>query len=162
LNGLLILSEIGGPGAWTNVYTGPRDAQFDLPTVEGVDYPNMGISKAFNVRTDNTLHISTYAATAARRGAGTTFKVSQLPDPQAVQVYLNGEPFKHWGVVESGTIEIETTIDSHEFRIVSSAAAAVSKNQQTSAAPALKTNFAGATAARTEYRAAAPPSCSCC
>ena len=31
LNGLLILSEIGGPGAWTNVYNGPRNAQFDLP-----------------------------------------------------------------------------------------------------------------------------------
>ena len=62
LNGLLILSEIGGPGAWTNVYKGDRDAQFDLPTVEGVDFPNLGISEASNDVSDGTLHVTTYAA----------------------------------------------------------------------------------------------------
>ena len=84
LNGLLILSEIGPPGAWTNVYNGGHDSQFSLPTVEAVDYPNLGISDASNDTTDGSLRVVTYAATTACRGEPTSWKVTQLPDPKSV------------------------------------------------------------------------------
>ena len=118
LNGLLILSEIGERGAWTNVYTGGRDAQFTLPTIEGVDFPNLGICEAYNDVTDSTLYVSTYAATAARRGQATSWKVTQLPDPKAVQVYCDGEKYSDWGVIDDHTIEINSSIAAHRFRIV--------------------------------------------
>ena len=163
LNGLLILSEIGGPGAWTNVYKGARDAQFDLPTVEGVDYPNLGISGANNDSSDGALHVSTYAATAARRGSPTSWKVSQLPDAKSAQVYCNGEQYSDWGVIDGTTIEINSTIDTHEFRIVGGAQAVIDTSGRMASNVSTPTSrSATSTATRTEYRAAAPPSCSCC
>ncbi len=165
LNGLLILSEIGGPGAWTNVHQGTRDAQFDLPTVEGVDYPNLGICEAFNDVTNGTLHVSTYAATAARRGEATSWKVSQLPDPKSVQIFCDDQTFGDWGVIGDGTIEINSTIDAHHFRIVGAAATTATKERKTdttTTASAMSTGGASAAPTRAHYRPTAPPSCGCC
>lgn len=166
LNGLLILSEIGGPGAWTKVYQGRHESQFDLPTVESVDYPNLGICAAFNDVTDSTLHVSTYAATAARRGEATRRKVSQLPDPKRVQVFCDDHEFSDWGVVGDGTIEINSTIDTHRFRIVGIAASATTtaeRNGDTIAATGARSAGAENIATtRAYYRPAVPPSCGCC
>ena len=163
---MLILTEIGGPGAWTNVYKGTHENQFDLPTVEGIDYPNLGICAARNDVTDGTLHVSTYAATAARRGEATRWKVSQLPDPQAVQVFCDDQPFSDWGVVGDGTIEINSTIDAHTFRIIGAPATTnetAKRNGDTIAATGTSNVGAGHIATtRAHYRPAVPPSCSCC
>ena len=167
LNGLLILSEIGGPGAWTNVYTGPRDAQFDLPTVVGVDYPNLGISAATNDRADGALHVSTYAATAAMRGKPTSFKVTQLPQPGAAKIYCNGEAYSDWGVIGDDAIEINSVIDDRTFRIVCSAATVATTPGESAAIVArgranVTSTASASTATRATYRPASPPSCSCC
>ena len=118
LNGLLILSEIGERGAWANVYKGKRETQFELPRVEGVDFPNLGICEARNDVTDRILHVSTYAATAARRREVTSWKVTRLPNAKAVQVYCDGEKYSDWGVIDDHTIEINSPIASHRFRFV--------------------------------------------
>ena len=166
LNSLLILTEIGGPGAWTNVYKGTHQNQFDLPTVEGIDYPNLGVCAAHNDVTDGTLHVSTYAATAARRGESTRWKVSQLPNPKAVQVFCDDQPFSDWGVVGDGAIEINSTIDAHTFRIVGDKAtttATAKRNGDTIAATGTSNVGTGNIATtRAHYRPAVPPSCSCC
>ncbi|MGH7804736.1 MAG: hypothetical protein ACREQJ_10340, partial [Candidatus Binatia bacterium] len=49
LSALLALCDAGEPGAWVRVFnpTGPR-RRFEEPTVEGVDYPILGISEAWN------------------------------------------------------------------------------------------------------------------
>ena len=100
------------------MYKGKHDAQFELPTVEGVDFPNLGICEARNEVTDGTLHVSTYAATAARRGEATRWQVAQLPDPKAVQVYCDDEQYSDWGIIDAHTIEINSSIAAHNFRIV--------------------------------------------
>ncbi len=167
LNGLLILSEIGGPGAWTNVYKGGRNAQFDLPTVEGVDFPNLGISEASNDISDGSLHVTTYAATSANRGNATSWKVTQLQDPKSVRVYCDDALFSDWGVIGEHTVEINSTIDVHRFRIVATSAAEQtvgargSENATASGSVTVSANASSApTTAR--YRPAAPPSCACC
>jgi hypothetical protein len=160
LNGLMILSEIGERGAWTGVYTGEHETQFDLPTVEGVDYPNLGICEARNDRQAGQLMVSTYAATAARAGQPTRWRVSQLPNSQSVEVYCDGELFSDWSSVAPDAIEIDSTIGSHRFRIAWATQASVRSREQATAATskAQKDVAQGAT----HYRPAAPPSCSCC
>ena len=163
LNGLLILSEIGGPGAWTNVYKGKHDAQFELPTVEGVDFPNLGICEARNEVTDGTLHVSTYAATAARRGEATRWQVTQLPDPKAVQVYCDDEPYSDWGIIDDHTIKINSSIAAHKFRIVGVAVGNTANGEQSekvaSAGGGASSGSAEtATETDTHYQPAAPPS----
>jgi len=67
------------------------DAQFELPTVEGIDFPNLGICEARNDVAVGTLHVSTYAAMAARRGevrnklAHRTASGLLTPEPRMLQ-----------------------------------------------------------------------------
>ncbi len=166
LNSLLILSEIGERGAWTKVYNGTRDTQFHLPTVEGVDFPHLGIAEARNDAADGTLWVSTYAATSDRRGTATSWKVAQLANPQAVKVYCDDIEFNDWGVVAADTIEINSTIADHRFRIVTapSAAATVDDGSRavTQGVSGNPMDAALSPATTASYRPAAPPTCACC
>ena len=167
LNGLMILSEIGAPGAWTNVYKGSRDTQFDLPTVEGVDYPHLGVSRATNDQAANTLYVTTYAATAARRGSPTSWNVTQLADPKSIQIYCGDQVFHDWGQTDEHSIEINSTIDAHEFRIVGATSSATASGDQSKVAtnvnsPSGVTASSGESPTTKNYRPAAPPSCACC
>lgn len=167
LNGLLILSEIGDRGAWTNVYNGPHEHQFDLPTVEGVDFPRLGVSAAQNDRDAGVLNVSTYAATSADRGQATSWKVTQLPDARSVSVYCNGERFDDWGAVSDTAIEVNSTIGAHDFRVVwGPASRAASTDAAAAAAPATGTPVVSAASnaapVTAQYRPAKPPSCCPC
>ncbi len=171
LNGLMILSEIGGPGAWSNIYKGSRNGQFDLPTVEGVDFPILGISAASNDTRDGTLHVSTYAATSARRGSPTSWRVTQLRDPATVQIYCDDQLYKDWGVVGGDTIAINSTVGEHRFRITNTGSEHSEMERKRNTlnnggsrrAPSLAPGAAAIeTATKKQYKPAAPPSCSCC
>lgn len=167
LNGLMILGEIGEPGAWTNIYTGHRDGQFDLPSVEGVDFPSLGISTATNDTSDGTLHVETYAATANRRGAASSWKVSQLRDAKTVQVYCNDQLYNDWGMIDDHTIEINSTIDEHRFRVTGTGSEISvlerGRNVKSAVGASLSASSKPNTAStKAHYKPAAPPSCSCC
>lgn len=166
LNGLLVLSEIGGPGAWSGVYKGAREAQFELPTVMGVDFPKLGISTAFNDTADGNLHVATYAATAACRGEATSWKVTQLSNARAVEVYCDDSAYSDWGALDDHNIEINSTIAAHRFRIVDrgrTEAAKIERSTSTAGGAAATPGASTTTATTTaRYRPAAPPSCACC
>ncbi len=166
LNGLLILSEVGGPGAWTRVYQGERRGQFKLPTVAGIDYPRLGISYANNDEASATLHVQTYAATATARGQPTRWRVSQLKAPQSVQVYCDDQRCDDWGVVGENTIEVNSTVDEHRFRFVWTTATTSDTIAGTSAMSTANKNTTTSLArggdAKAEYRPATLPSCACC
>ena len=159
----MILSEIGEQGAWTNVYRGEQRPQFDLPTVEGVDYPNLGISEAINDEINGKLYVSTYASTAASKGQRTFWRVTQLPDVKTIEVYCGDEQYHDWRRVNDTEIEIQSSIDSHRFTVhwqtprngarldSQSNAKQVSSTAVSSAPPQVK-----------QYRPAPPPSCACC
>lgn len=166
INGLLILSEIGERGAWSRVYNGKFSPQFDLPTVEGVDFPKLGISEAINDEVAGVLHVSTYAATAASTGEATRWRVSKLPNSANVQIYLDGGLFTEWHAVDSNTIEIRSTIGTHRYRIVWESATRIDRqcgerNSVGMSASNTVPSSAGA-AATSKYRPSAPPGCACC
>ena len=164
LNGLMILSEIGERGAWTRVYAGRHGSRFDLPTVEGVDFPSLGISEARNDVAENTLWVSTYCATAAHRGQPTRWKVTQLADPRAVKVYRDDAEYGDWGVMDDTTIEINGDVEAHRYRIVYPPLE-TARRGGAAAVPTQAGNAAtmapGAPAAA-RYRPAAPRGCACC
>ncbi len=116
-NALLMMPEIGGRGAWSNVFNSPNLAKFDEPTVEGIDYPSLGLSVARNDHDAGELHVRTYAATPSARGRATTWRVAQLPDPAAVRVTCDGEDFTRWKATGPDAIEIELEIGDHDLRI---------------------------------------------
>ena len=166
LNGVMILSEIGEPGAWTRVYNGRYAPQFHLPTVEGVDFPSLGISEAHNDEAAGQLHVTTYAATSANSGNKTSWRVSQLPDPESLTVYRDGSIFTDWRRIENKSIEINSTIGTHRFRIVWDSRGktdAPLAGQESMVKGAARSSESSSTSAPTkQYRLALPSSCSCC
>ena len=51
-----MVPEVGGRGAWSRWSTDANLAKFDAPTVQGVDYPSIGLSVARNDSDRGELH----------------------------------------------------------------------------------------------------------
>ena len=166
LNGLMILSEIGGPGAWSKVYKGRHEPQYDLPTVTDVDYPQLGISEAFNDSVTGDLHVATYAATTSGKKDPTSWKVTKLPDAQAIAVTCDGNRYDDWGIIDEHTIEINSSVDAWRFRVTGiqhdTNTSATETKTQASTNTAVKSATGSTGAPVKNYRPATPPSCACC
>jgi hypothetical protein len=115
---MLMAAEIAGPGDWTRAFEAPHLDKYTAPTVEGIEFPSLGISQAWNDRATGTLHVVTYAAAPDKRGAATRWRVTNLASTANLTVRLNGQPFSRFAAVGPRTIEITSTIDAHQFEIV--------------------------------------------
>ena len=92
--------------------------KFTAPTVEGVDFPNMGCYQAWNDPASGTLNVGTYAASPDKHGARTNFRITNLPDAKSVRITVDGQPFTRFEAIGATSIRIETTVENHQFRIV--------------------------------------------
>jgi hypothetical protein len=133
LSALMAMAEVGGPGAWSRLFTAPDLAKFDLPTVTGVDFPSLGIARAWNDSDAGILHITTYAGDSAKAGQPSRFQVTRLPDSGRVTVRCDGAETANWQPVDAGTIEITTDIAAHEFQIRTGAVEGPKKRRSRSA-----------------------------
>ncbi len=68
---MLMAAEIAGPGDWTRAFEARYLDKYTAPTVEGIEFPSLGVSQAWNDRATGTLHVVTYAAAPDKRGAAT-------------------------------------------------------------------------------------------
>ncbi len=118
LSALLMLSEAGEPGAWINAFNNKDYARrFTEPTVTNVDYPTLGIHRAWNNAETGVLNVSTYAAAPSQRGASTTFRVANLSRPQQVTMRLDGVEYRNWRAIGDDEIEITIEVNEHDFQI---------------------------------------------
>jgi len=115
---VMMVAEVGDEGAWTRAFEAPHRDKFDAPTVEGIDFPSLGLYQAWNDTASGVLHVGTYAATGDRWHAETTWRVTNLPNPAAVSIRCDGEPFTRFEIVGKTTIRLNTTIDNHSFEVL--------------------------------------------
>ena len=121
LSALMMLCETGEPGAWTKVFNNPSyKDRFTEPTVEGVEFPKVGICEARNDPASRALSISTYAATPSAKGEESAFRVTRLPDARNATVLLNGERYPNWRAVSGTEIEIRFPIGQLGFTVLPS------------------------------------------
>jgi hypothetical protein len=118
LNALLIMAETGRENAWWNVYNRPNLSKFDEPTLEGVDYPALGISRAIYYANASVLHVSTCAGTPGHQGEKTSFRITALPDNAQIRVRCNGQEFEHWTRLSPTSIGIDSQIAERSFDIL--------------------------------------------
>ena len=114
---MMMVSEVGQGGDWTRAFAVPHLDKFDAPTVEGVDFPALGIRQAWNDVEGGTLYVGTYSSTPERRGAETSWRVTNLPNADEVFVICDGQPFERVEVEGPGTVRIDTDIDDHQYQI---------------------------------------------
>ncbi len=113
----MMVSEVGDGDAWNRAFDAPHLDKFDAPTVEGVDFPALGIYQAWNDVESGALHVGTYAAAPERRGADTSWRVTNLSDPGGVFILCDGAPFTRFAVEGPSTIRIDGEIDLRRYQI---------------------------------------------
>jgi len=158
LAALAMLGEVGEPGAWTRVFDQPNLTKFDEPTVEGIEFPRLGVAQAWNDNRAGALWVETYAATSAARRRKTTWRVTQLPAAGDVTVVCDSSDFTAWRAIDRTTIEIDTDVDHHIFRIDTGFHGATEHARPTEVA----TEKRPGTPIKTLYTPASPCSASCC
>jgi hypothetical protein len=115
---MMMAAEVGRPGLWARAFEAPRADKFTAPTVEGVDFPALGVSQAWNDIATGTLHVTTYAASPDKRGAQTAWRVTNLPSTASITVRVDGQPFTQFQVTGPNTIRLDTTIDNRRYEII--------------------------------------------
>lgn len=155
---LLMTLELGGPGSWTRAFNAPNLTKFDEPTVEGIEFPTLGVSSAHNDPATGELHVSTYAAAPSARGRSTTWRITNLPVPDDVRITCDGQAFEAWRKLDDATIELAIDIDEHDL-IVATHPRSAGDGRASRAAAGDAAPFAGPVSSAPNGRAT---SCSCC
>ena len=113
----MMVAEVGLGDAWYRACAAPHLDKFEAPTVEGVDFPALGIWQAWNDAASGALHVGTYAASPDRRGLDTTWRVTNLPDPDDVFILCDGEPFRRYRVDGPDSIRLDAAVDLRHYQI---------------------------------------------
>lgn len=117
---MLASAEMISQGQWRAFFQQTPEehaARLKEPTVEGVDFPSLGVSSAFNNPNSGVLHVETYAASPSQSGQETTFSIVNLPSAAAVMVQRDGVLYKKWTASSESSIAIDTVIGEHTFAI---------------------------------------------
>jgi hypothetical protein len=117
LSALLMMQDVGDPGAWRGVLDSPNMQKFDEPTVHGVDFPHIGLSQAYYDSRKSLLAVTTYVGSASHAGRPTTLKVTNLCHPESYTIRCDGQTFNRWGVVSPDTIQLDLDIAEHRIEM---------------------------------------------
>ena len=113
----MMVAEVGEGDAWYRAFEAPHLDKYEAPTVEGVDFPTLGIYQAWNDTASGALHVGTYAAAPDRRGRETRWRIANLPDSGDVFILCDGEPFQRYSIDGPDAIRIDGTVDLRHYQI---------------------------------------------
>jgi len=165
---MLMAAEVASPGDWSRAFEAPHLDKYTAPSVEGIDFPSLGVSQAWNNRATGVLHVVTYAAAPDRQRSETSWRVTNLPSTDNLSVRLNGQPFTRFEVTGPGTIRIDSTIDAHQFEIVTGYRGGPGQAQAQPQRPVGRTAASASVVAAARDPASGPdpfmgsPGCPCC
>ena len=116
LSSLLMCASVMAAGDWQRAFANAHErSRFHAPTVLDVDYPNIGVSRAFNVEASQSLVVSFYLCDGAV-GLKTQFSVTNIPIgiQKAIRVKRNGVPYDDFTIDNDGGIVIRHCMDVEE------------------------------------------------
>ena len=111
-----MMSEIA-EGNWIDAFQGKHMDKYSAPTLEGVDYPNLGVSTAWNDTENGVLHVGTYVGDRNAAGRATSLRITKLPNASEAVVIKNGSAVNGIQVVDANTIRFDTEIGDHQYQI---------------------------------------------
>jgi hypothetical protein len=106
-----------GERSWANAFSTFDPHRFLAPTIEGVDFPKLGIDFAYNETADASLHIKTYATSSHAKGEHTQFRIVNLPAVDEVRILRDGRQFCAWEQLNDSSIVIHSKVERHRFSI---------------------------------------------
>ncbi len=111
-----MISEIA-EGNWIEAFKVKHLDKYSAPTLEGVDYPRIGVDTAWNDKDNGVLHIGTYVGDQSASGQATSWQITNLPDAAAAVVIRDGQTLSDVEVINGSTIRVPTRIGQHAYQI---------------------------------------------
>ncbi|MCY4265416.1 MAG: twin-arginine translocation signal domain-containing protein [Gammaproteobacteria bacterium] len=111
-----MMSEIA-EGDWINVFKVRHLDKYTAPTLEGVDYPNLGVDTAWNDKGSGVLHIGTYPGDRNTTGRETSWQITNLPNAAETVVIEDGQTLSDVLVVNANTIQVNSVIGRHQYQV---------------------------------------------
>lgn len=111
-----MISEIA-EGNWIQAFQVRHLDKYTAPTLEGVDYPKLGVDTAWNDKENGVLHIGTYVGERSAAGQETSWQITNLPDAGAAVVIRDGQTLSDVQVLDGNTIRVSTNIGQHSYQI---------------------------------------------
>lgn len=111
-----MISEIA-EGNWIDAFQAKNLDKYTAPTVEGIDYPSLGIDTAWNDKESGVLHVGTYVADRSRAGESTSWQITNLPNAADAVVICDGTTISDVQVLNANTIRVPTDIAQHQYQI---------------------------------------------
>ncbi len=112
----MMINEIA-EGSWVDAFKVKHMDKYTAPTLEGVDFPNLGVDTAWNDKTSGVLNIGTYAGDRSRTGQPTSWQITNLPNAAEAVVICDGATITNVQVVNGNTIRVPTDIGQHQYQI---------------------------------------------
>ena len=112
----MMISEIQ-EGNWAEAFSVKNMDKYNAPSVEGIDFPTLGLDQAWNDKESGLLHVSTYAADLDRRGQETSWRITGIPNIDEVFILADGTEMRNFEILNSNTIQIQSTVNDHRFQI---------------------------------------------
>ncbi|MFT5173883.1 MAG: hypothetical protein ACI8W7_002067 [Gammaproteobacteria bacterium] len=114
---LLMVADYISEGAWSNNFSSFDQHRFSAPTIEGVDFPKLGIDLAYNDPSDASLKIKIYAASSHASGERSEFRIVNLPAADKVHVLRDGRKYSAWRQLDDSSIVIRSKVARHSFSV---------------------------------------------
>lgn len=112
----MMMSEIAASN-WIDVFKLKHMDKYTAPTLEGVDYPSLGVDTAWNDKSSGVLYVGTYAADRHKTGQPTRWTITHLPDASSAVVIRDGTTLSDVEIVDANTIRVSTQIGDHQYQI---------------------------------------------
>lgn len=104
-------------GNWIDAFKFQDPDRYTAPTLEGIDYPSLGVDTAWNDKNNGILHIGTYVADRSRNGQPTEWRIVNLPNASEAVVIRDGIRMTNVQVVNQNTIRVPTEIGDHRYEV---------------------------------------------
>ena len=115
-SGQMMITEIAGSN-WIDAFKVKHLDKYTAPTLEGVDFPSLGVDVAWNDKDNGVLNIGTYAADRSMTGRSTSWQITNLPNAADTVVICDGATITNVEVINGNTIRVPTDIAQHQYQI---------------------------------------------
>ncbi len=115
LNANIMLADVGMEGAWWNVFNRPNFGKYEQPSVLGVDFPRIGVSRAFFDEGMRRLNVKLDVRDSSMAGERTSFRIANAQGGQNARVTRNNVSYSDWWTTPTGEIQVITDAGEHEF-----------------------------------------------
>jgi hypothetical protein len=103
------------PGQWQNIFAAPNTDKFDLPTLEGVDFPSLRVRQATS--TVDTFDGAFTTVDKDRRGEPTRYTITNLTPNASYRVRRTGAEPQDVQASAQGTLTLDAKIATHTVRV---------------------------------------------